>query len=73
MRDVQQRKKTTEEALKRATRTDDIVDAQGAKFQEFEDQLTGQKSLLDELQVATTTRDDEFREWPAATAVLQSW
>jgi hypothetical protein len=73
VRDVQQQKKVTEEVLKRDTHTDDIVDAQGAKFQELEDQLAGQKSLLYELQVATTTRDDEFREWQTATAVLQSW
>jgi len=72
VRDVQQQKKAVEEALKRATRADDIVDAQGAKFQELEDQLAGQKSLLDELQVATTTRDDEFRQWQVTTAVLQS-
>jgi hypothetical protein len=61
--DVQQQKLTADEVLKRATRTDDIVDAQDAKFQEIEEQLAGQKSFIDELQVATTTRDDEFWEW----------
>jgi hypothetical protein len=38
------------------------VQQQKKTAEETLDQLADQKSLLDEFQVATTTRDDEFRE-----------
>jgi hypothetical protein len=68
--DIQTQKQAADEALKKATRTDEIVNAQGAKFQELENHLADQRSLIDELQIDTTTRDDDFREWQVAT---ESW
>jgi tRNA A37 N6-isopentenylltransferase MiaA len=47
--DIQTQKQSADEALKKATRADEIVNAQGAKFQELENHLVVQRSLIDEL------------------------
>ncbi len=61
-----------------ASRADEIVNAQGAKFQELEGKLADHTSLIVELQVVATAREDELRrypkqtsQWQEATSVLQ--
>ncbi len=60
MGDVFKQKKTANDAYDCARRTDETVNAQGAKFQEFEGKLADHTSLIVELQVAATDREDEL-------------
>jgi hypothetical protein len=78
--DVFQQKQAANAAYDLARRADEIVNAQGAMFQELEGKLEDHTSLIPELQVAASTRKDElqlFREqtsqWQEATTDLQSW
>jgi hypothetical protein len=78
--DVLKQKKTANDAYDCARRADEVVNAQGAKFQELEGRLANHTSLSVELQVAATTREDELRlyrkqtsQGQEMTSVLQRW
>jgi hypothetical protein len=78
--DVLTQKKTANDAYDCARRADETVNAQGAKFQELEGKMADHTSLIVELQVAATSREDELRlyrkqtsQGQEATSVLQRW
>ncbi len=71
MGDVLEQKKTTNDVYDYARRTDEIVNTQVAKFQEFEGKLSDHTSLIVELQVATTSREDELLRYRKKTSQCQ--
>ncbi len=66
--DVLKQKKTANDAYDCARRVDEIVNAQGDKFQELEGRLVNHTSLSVELQVTATDREDELRIYRKQTS-----
>jgi hypothetical protein len=66
--DVLKQKKTGNDAYDCTRRADEIVNAQGAKFQVIEGKLADHTSLIVELQVAATDRKDELRLYRKQTS-----